>query len=128
MPKNSRLFPLIHRTSLPLVAISSLPASGLICAPLMGPMMRRQNRAGQESIRTWILTGPSFTSIDQGPAQMLLMILCRLFTPSLHLAEFNANLLMNAFLCIETPDRPNAVFCNANLKAAISFGIGPDQR
>ena len=25
MPKNSRLFPLIHRTSLPLVAISSLP-------------------------------------------------------------------------------------------------------
>ena len=53
MPKNSRLFPLIHRTSLPLVAISSLPASGRICVQLMA-LTPRQNRAGQGSIRTWI--------------------------------------------------------------------------
>ena len=64
MPKNSRLFPLIHRTSLPLVAISSLPASGRICAQLMA-LTPRQNRAGQGSIRTWIPMGPTFTSIDQ---------------------------------------------------------------
>lgn len=48
-------------------------------------------------------------------------------TASLHLAEFNANLLRDAFLCVETLDYPNAVFRKANLVAAISFKIRPDQ-
>ena len=32
---------------------------------------------------------------------------------------------MGAFFCIETPDRPNAIFCNVDFVAAISFEIGP---
>ena len=61
-PKNSRLFPLIHRTSSPLVDISSLPASELICAQLMGPLTPRQDRVSPESTKTM---DPTFTSIDQ---------------------------------------------------------------
>ena len=49
-------------------------------------------------------------------------------TRSLHFTEFNADFLMGAFFCVETPDRPNAIFCNADFVAAISFEIGPDQR
>ena len=60
MPKNSRLFPLIHRTSLPLVAISSLPASGRICVQLMA---RYHARIG----RTKGLSGPGCQRVQALP-------------------------------------------------------------